>query len=166
MTSCIAARAYDNAARSLQGAKAKTNFPSTVTTKFLDDHHLLFHHHLYNHMYNRTRSYQQPKHHIVVLQRPSCSGMSSTLESCICPMPMTADVVCPRRHHPRPAPLLPYDSGCDSSNSVVVDGGDIGDIASSSSRKHFLQFDLNIQPPLNEIEFPAEDDLIYTTLRL
>ncbi|KVH99157.1 ethylene-responsive transcription factor 3 [Cynara cardunculus var. scolymus] len=168
-----AARAYDNAARSLRGAKAKTNFASTVTTEFLNlqngnDHHPLFHQHsrMYHHSY-------QAEHQIVVSQRPCCSSMSSTVESFSGPRPMTtAEVVFPRRHHPRSPPVLPDDchSDCDSSSSVVVDGdgkgGDMGDIASSSSRKPSLQFDLNLPPPLDEVESPTNDDLICTALRL
>ncbi|KAK9070650.1 hypothetical protein SSX86_011055 [Deinandra increscens subsp. villosa] len=168
-----AARAYDAAARNLRGPKAKTNFPLTSSHfhhqqnpndrhPFIDHHSLLYHH---------------PNHHaeyqiIAAAQRPTCSSLSSTLDSFSGSRPpVKPDFVLLRRHHP---PVSPDDcrSDCDSSSSVVVDGvgekGDAGEIASSSFSKPFLSIDLNMLPPLDEFELPftADDDLQCTALRL
>lgn len=161
-----AARAYDTAARNLRGPKAKTNFPVTQTQfyhqpnpnfhhpqnhPFIDPHNLLYH--------------QQTEYQIAVPQRPTCSSLSSTLESFSGPKPpLKPQFVVPRRHHP---PVFPDDcrSDCDSSSSVVVDGDgavDAGEIASSSFTKPFLSIDLNMPPPLDD----DDDELHCTALRL
>ncbi|KAL7585010.1 ethylene-responsive transcription factor 3 [Lactuca sativa] len=156
-----AARAYDAAARTLRGAKAKTNFPLTIAStaqhqQNLNDRHPFF---------------DSPEHEIIVPQRPTCSGMSSTVESFSGPRPLTtADVVLPRVHHPQKQPAA-TDSCCDycdSSSSVVVDEEDAGDIASSSFQKTMLPFDLNMPPPVDDVPFdsPIGDDLHCTELRL
>lgn len=171
-----AARAYDAAARSLRGPKAKTNFPLTTASPFYhqqnpNDHHPFLDHHslLYHH------PNQHPEYQIVVPQRPTCSSLSSTLESFSGPRPpVKPDFALPRRHHPRSPPVFPDDcrSDCDSSSSVVVDGVgdnvDAGEIASSSYTKPFLSIDLNKPPPFDDFElaFPADDDLQCTALRL
>lgn len=122
-----AARAYDAAARSLRGPKAKTNFPSPPS--FPHHHHLAF-------QQNDTRQDQ--------VQRPTCSSLSSTVESFS--GPRVSSVVppssLPKRRHRQAPPVLPDDchSDCDSSSSVID-----GDIASSSFRKP-LPFDLNLPP--------------------
>lgn len=160
-----AARAYDAAARSLRGAKAKTNFPLSSTLPPFSAFHQnpndpFVDHRLYpqNHF---------PDHQIVP-QRPTSSSLSSTVESFSGPKPpqSQAAVAPPRRRHPRSPPVSPDDchSDCDSSSSVV-DNGD-GDIASSSFRKA-LSFDLNLPPPLDEMEIGcAGDDLQCTALCL
>lgn len=157
-----AARAYDAAARNLRGAKAKTNFPITIPSttqhqKTLNDRQLFF---------------DQPEHQVAVPQRPTCSSMSSTVESFSGPRPLTtADVVLPRVQHPQKQPAA-TDSCCDycdSSSSVVVnEEEDAGDIASSSFQKTSLPFDLNMPPPVDDVPFdsPMGDDLHCTELRL
>lgn len=157
-----AARAYDAAARSLRGVKAKTNFPLTIPStaqhqQNANDRHSFF---------------DQPEHKAVVPQKPTCSSMSSTVESFSGPRPLTtADVVLPRVQHPQKQPAVSdscFDY-CDSSSSVVVDEEeDVGEIASSSFQKTLLPFDLNMPPPVDDIPFdsPVGDDLHCTELRL
>nr|XP_043606288.1 ethylene-responsive transcription factor 3-like [Erigeron canadensis] len=115
---------------------------------------------------------------VMVSQRQSCSGMISTVESFSGPRRVTIDndnnnnnnAVFGRRRCPRVTDNNNGDdcrSECDSSSSVVVDGNGNGngdtdvdmDMASSSLRKAWLEFDLNMLPPL-------EDDDICTALRL
>ncbi|XWS27804.1 hypothetical protein CRYUN_Cryun25bG0011400 [Craigia yunnanensis] len=156
-----AARAYDTAARSLRGSKAKTNFPinpSNIPAFPFETYH---HHNNEGFMDHRLYpgDFQDPNP-----QRPTISSMSSTVESFSGPRPVQptqncADfaVVSTRKYHPRMPPMVPEDchSDCDSSSSVIDDG----DIASSSYRK-MLPFDLNF-PPLD-----AVDDLQCTALCL
>ncbi|EOA37099.1 hypothetical protein CARUB_v10010284mg [Capsella rubella] len=158
-----AARAYDSAARNLRGPKAKTNFPilpsspnlpfpSTINQfdPFMD--HRLFHADT-----NNTHP---------VVNRPTCSSMSSTVESFSGPRPTsTKPVTTPpaAKRYPRTPPVVPEDchSDCDSSSSVIDD-----DIASRRRNPPF-QFDLNF-PPLDDVDFfnGSSDDLHCTDLRL
>lgn len=139
-----AARAYDAAARSLRGNKAKTNFPSSSY-----HHH---HHQNPNDPFFDHRVYQsnQLAEHPIIVQRPTSSSMSSTVESFSGPKPPPPPqtVVLPRRQ----PPISPDDchSDCDSSSSVI-DDCDGGDIASSSFRKP-LEFDLNLPPPPEDFD--------------
>lgn len=160
-----AARAYDAAARSLRGHKAKTNFPSNTTS-------YSYHQRNPNDLHPFRRN-QYSDHQTVIAQRPTCSSLSSTLECCSGSRPpMKSDSVFPgRRHHPRSPPMFPDDcrSDCDSSSSVVVDGVDAGEIASSSFAKPIRTIDLNMPPPLDEFEegFLVDDYGVHcTTLRL
>ncbi|XP_022716843.1 ethylene-responsive transcription factor 3-like [Durio zibethinus] len=162
-----AARAYDAAARSLRGPKAKTNFPinsSNIPAFPFETHHRNndgFVDHPHHHRLYAMGDFQDSE---VNPQRPTRSGMSSTVESFSGPRPVqppqkSADfaVFSTRKYHPRTPPMVPEDchSDCDSSSSVVDDG----DIASSSCRKT-LPFDLNF-PPLDDL-----DDLQCTALCL
>ncbi|MBA0809781.1 hypothetical protein Gohar_025404 [Gossypium harknessii] len=151
-----AARAYDTAAMTLRGPKAKTNFPinPSNTTAFPIDHH---HRRLYP-----MGNFQDPE---MNPQRPTRSSMSSTVESFSGPRPTQPppeSVVSYRKyHHHRKPPVLPQDfhSDCDSSSSVVVDDGDM---ASSSCKQNqtLKPFDLNF-PPSDGV-----DDLYCTALCL
>ncbi|GLT28332.1 hypothetical protein SLA2020_032740 [Shorea laevis] len=141
-----AARAYDAAARSLRGPKAKTNFPliSPYPPHQIPDQSI-------------------SKFESVHVNRPTSSSLSSTVESfsgprVSKPSPVAASRVTPRR------PLQPDDcrSDCDSSSSVVDD--DDCCIISSSFRKA-LPFDLNLPPPMEDLGFPG-DDLHETALCL
>ncbi|KAE8654214.1 Ethylene-responsive transcription factor 3 [Hibiscus syriacus] len=160
-----AARAYDAAARSLRGPKAKTNFP--LNSSNLPAFPFDTNHHNNNGFIDQHRLYTMGNfhEHEVNPQRPTRSGMSSTVESFSGPRPAQPPqqkstdfaVVSARKYHPRTPPVVPEDcqSDCDSSSSVVDDG----DIALSSCRKTF-SFDLNF-PPLDE-----DDDLQCTALCL
>ncbi|XVF70742.1 hypothetical protein PTKIN_Ptkin11bG0187200 [Pterospermum kingtungense] len=169
-----AARAYDTAARSLRGAKAKTNFPlnSTIIPAFPfethhDHHGFIDHQHNHHRLYPMGGDFQDPE---VNPQRPTRSSMSSTVESFSGPRPAlqkstdfaAVSAAARKKYQPRTPPVVPEDchSDCDSSSSVVVDGGD--DMASSSFRKTLLPFDLNF-PPLDD---GADDDLQCTALCL
>ncbi|KAG6411721.1 hypothetical protein SASPL_129805 [Salvia splendens] len=133
-----AARAYDAAARSLRGSKAKTNFP--LSPNFNPQN------------LNLDPNFNPPR------QRPTSSGMSSTVESFSGPRQLPLPP--PRSYNPRVAPD-DCRSDCDSSSSVVDD-----DIASSSS-KNPLPFDLNMPPPLPLDAIDADfEELACTALRL
>lgn len=158
-----AARAYDAAARTLRGPKAKTNFPLSSPS-------------FYPHPQNPSdqfidrRLYPQnqfPEHQINQ-PRPASSSMSSTVESFSGPRPppRPTSTILPgssSRRYPRTPPIEPEDchSDCDSSSSVIDDA----DIASSSFRKP-LPFDLNFPPPVDDIDFSGGDDLQCTALCL
>ncbi|XP_057977756.1 ethylene-responsive transcription factor 3-like [Malania oleifera] len=154
-----AARAYDAAARTLRGPKAKTNFPQSSPTMVAP-----FSHQTPGDPFaeQRYRFYPPEDFHeqqIMPPQRPTSSGMSSTVESFSGPRPSqpktTVQPVASSRRHPRTPPVLPDDchSDCDSSSSVVDDA----EIASSSFRKAF-PFDLNLPP--------VDDDYYNTVLCL
>lgn len=179
-----AARAYDTAARTLRGPKAKTNFPTPyaltpppfcyqnaagANDPFSD------HHHHHSRMYGNSGGFpdHHPHHQVVDPQRPTSSSLSSTLESFSGPRPTAATApiappaVSSRRRYPRTPPVVPEDchSDCDSSSSVIDDAE--GDFAASSScRKQPLPFDLNF-PPLDVAEFASDGpDLQCTALCL
>ncbi|KAK3184442.1 hypothetical protein Dsin_031728 [Dipteronia sinensis] len=137
-----AARAYDAAARSLRGPKAKTNFPLTVSSS---DYPVLLQHQ------QQSRNGFCKFDNAVQVNRPTTSGMSSTVESFSGPRAAVsshhAAVAVPRVQKRIVQPVAPDDchSDCDSSSSVVDDGDDC--VLSSSSRKIF-PFDLNLPPPM------------------
>ncbi|KAB1215149.1 Ethylene-responsive transcription factor 7 [Morella rubra] len=174
-----AARAYDAAARTLRGPKAKTNFPLSPSSYFSplnpnqnnhnhQDDVFVDHHRLYA----MNDGFQE--HQIIDPQRPTSSSMSSTVESFSGPRPQqppqrrqqsTPAFAAARRRQPRTPPVVPEDchSDCDSSSSVIDNDGDI---ASSLCRKRALPFDLNFPPPsLEAVDF-AGDDLHCTALCL
>ena len=203
-----AARAYDAAARRLRGPKAKTNFPLSSSSSPNIHHqqqqqHLnrtgnygppfLDHHRFYDNDDGNDEQQQNPQRMVIDPQRPTCSGMSSTVESFSGPRPTPQKAPRPmetvmdrrKRHHPRTPPVVPEDchSDCDSSSSVIDgnnnnnningnndnDDNDDNDIASSSysnllCRKTPLPFDLNL-PPL-DLDHDVDfvgDDLNCTT---
>lgn len=145
-----AARAYDAAARSFRGPKAKTNFPSPAGPggENMDDD---------------SHSPQIPlglsKFDPVQVNWPTTSGMSSTVESFSGPR-------VPSSVHPRrpvnPVPLDDCHSDCDSSSSVVDDQ----DCVLTSSFRKPLPFDLNLPPPPPTTTASDDDDDGFTALCL
>ncbi|KAJ4981152.1 hypothetical protein NE237_031989 [Protea cynaroides] len=162
-----AAHAYDAAARTLRGPKAKTNFPldplsssppPPASAAAAPHHHqsLAFRYDNPNDLNYPPHQHQQPP----PPQRPTTSSLSSTVESFSGPKLSSSTptpVAAPRSHRLRqhlPSPsVLPDDchSDCDSSSSVIDDG----DIASSSFRRT-LPFDLN-RLPLEDVDVAGDD---------
>lgn len=156
-----AARAYDAAARSFRGPKAKTNFsvpPSQVSVQVPQRIHGRHHAH------RREEGGEGDGEGDQYVQRPTCSGMSSTVESFSGPRPVSVSnsLHLIRKIHRQP--VLQTDdchSDCDSSSSVVdCEDGDM----TSSFRKP-LPFDLNLPPPLDAMDYDG-DDLQTTALCL
>ncbi|XP_043693723.1 ethylene-responsive transcription factor 3-like [Telopea speciosissima] len=165
-----AARAYDAAARTLRGPKAKTNFPLDPFSSTPPPPpptgdpppasagaplHLSFRYNSPNDL-NYPHQHQQPP----LPQRPTTSSLSSTVESfsgpklsSSTPTPVVVARSHHRRRHPPSPPVLPDDchSDCDSSSSVIDDV----DIASSSCRRP-LPFDLNLMP-LDDVDVAGDD---------
>ncbi|KAK3038909.1 hypothetical protein RJ639_027537 [Escallonia herrerae] len=146
-----AARAYDAAARSLRGPKAKTNFPFLP----LSIHDIS----------NGDVTHQNVDSHQFRHSRPASSSLSSTVESSSGPRPYNPPP--PHRIHrrikrPQPPPLDGCHSDCDSSSSVVDDCN--ADLASSSRKS--LPFDLNLPAPADDADAGNADDLHVTALCL
>ncbi|KAL0306328.1 UNVERIFIED_CONTAM: Ethylene-responsive transcription factor 3 [Sesamum radiatum] len=136
-----AARAYDSAARSLRGPKAKTNFPLPPNGTVFPDFN--------------PQNPNQPQ----IINNPNDPFMDSRFYSeehqIIAQQRPTSSVVPDDCH-----------SDCDSSSSVVDDTE--CDIASSSCKKP-LPFDLNMPPPPVDAAAEADadvDELACTALRL
>ncbi|KAE9598493.1 hypothetical protein Lal_00027014 [Lupinus albus] len=142
-----AARAYDAASRTLRGPKAKTNFP--LPPQFIDHH---------QNFVAAVADLPDQRFHAAAdgfycHQRPTSSGMSSTVESFSGPRPpsvnLTAPVITASRRYPRTPPVVSSDcrSDCDSSSSVV-DNADDNAVSSSamSFKRTPLPFDLNALP--------------------
>ncbi|KAK9155506.1 hypothetical protein Sjap_002986 [Stephania japonica] len=186
-----AARAYDAAARSLRGLKAKTNFPLPPnTTAFhpfhqnpnnedpqpFDHNHHRNHHQQQQQQQQQSRRYLDPHYHNSV-QRPTSSSLSSTVESFSgprfsSPATATATVAVVRRqrqrqrqrHHQPHPPVLSEDchSDCDSSSSVID-----GNFMESSSSRKPLPFDLNMLPDNDDdLDCAGFDDYQTTALCL
>ncbi|GAB4859394.1 ethylene-responsive transcription factor [Ancistrocladus abbreviatus] len=174
-----AARAYDAAALSLRGPKARTNFPQPHFHSAPPQHHQLLqqqgeqqdmfpfnnHQHPINIVHEVVNEDGNCSYYpqIPPPQRPAASGLSSTVESFSGPKPPWPVVRAPLKVHSQPLPLplpLPVHSDCDSSSSVIDDGD-----LTSSFRKQPLPFDLNL-PSLEVDDAGIGDDLEFTALRL
>jgi EREBP-like factor len=141
-----AARAYDTAALSLRGTKAKINFPVTgaqmADFRVRDEGRVSA---------GSGRLNGPVQRHAA---RPTTSSMSSTVESFSGPRVAAAAVAPPRvKVAPVPPvhPAAPDDcrSDCDSSSSVVDDNNDNDCVLTSSFRRSILPFDLNLPPPMD-----------------
>lgn len=147
-----AARAYDAAARSLRGTKAKTNFP-LLPLPYQDNNNLAA-------GGDTTNFIQQPFY----ISRPTSSSLSSTVESSCGPRasnnpPVPNRIKVQHRFKP-PIQVEDFHSDCDSSSSVV------DDCDTASFHKPF-SFDLNLPPPLDdEMDIANPDDLQATALCL
>ncbi|CAL0310903.1 unnamed protein product [Lupinus luteus] len=142
-----AARAYDAASRTFRGPKAKTNF--SLPQQYINHH---------ENFVPAVADLPDQRVHAAADgingdQRPTSSGLSSTVESFSGPRPSSVNLTTPAitasRRYPRTPPVVPSDchSGCDSSSSVV---DNVDDHAVSSSAMSFkrapLTFDLNVSP--------------------
>ncbi|KAL6143955.1 hypothetical protein ACLB2K_054650 [Fragaria x ananassa] len=150
-----AARAYDAAARSLRGPKAKTNF-SLPCDPF------------YGGEFNDDAICS--KIDVIQASRPTSSSLSSTVESFSGPRVNSGKPPPMKPTQRRPVyPVSPEDchSDCDSSSSVVDDGDDC---VLTSSFRRVLPFDLNMPPPMDGFDFSSDnvddDDLRATALCL
>ncbi|KAK7276496.1 hypothetical protein RIF29_17636 [Crotalaria pallida] len=145
-----AARAYDAAARSFRGPKAKTNFPFSSSNPADVA------------IYGRDFETRRGHRFTEPVNRPTSSGMSSTVESFSGPRVQSSSI-----HHRRPVNPVPVDdchSDCDSSSSVIDDE----DCVLTSSFRRPLPFDLNLPAPEDcnsGADFTA-DELLATALCL
>ncbi|XP_050380522.1 ethylene-responsive transcription factor 3-like [Argentina anserina] len=150
-----AARAYDAAARSLRGPKAKTNFSLPCDPFYGGD-------------FNDDAICS--KIDVIQASRPTSSSLSSTVESFSGPRVNSGKPPPLKATQRRPVyPVSPEDchSDCDSSSSVVDDGDDC---VLTSSFRRVLPFDLNMPPPMDGFDFSGDnvddDDLRATALCL
>lgn len=150
-----AAHAYDYAARSLRGPKAKTNFPYSPSSIIQGQRNL-------HDLQNDCDELNNSQHQLYAqAQRPTTSSLSSTVESVSGPRLTAASRIQKRQKHAPPPRLVVDDchSDCDSSSSVIDDGDLI-----SCFRKP-LPFDLNL-PPLDDEVDTAGGDFYNTALCL
>lgn len=154
-----AAMAYDTAARSFRGSKAKTNFPFLPTSSHVP-------HHLAPPLLSSVHPLPPPPvvypNNSRMFQRPASSSMSSTVEAfsgqkVYNPLPTLASARVLLRQ-----PVLEEGaechSDCDSSSSIV--NNDEGGTAGLWGVP-----DLNLPPPLYDADMYC-DDIKATTLRL
>ncbi|XP_023511720.1 ethylene-responsive transcription factor 3-like [Cucurbita pepo subsp. pepo] len=146
-----AARAYDEAALSLRGPKAKTNFPlhpSTISVHQKIPFSQEFH-----------DSAGLCKISDIPVNRPTSSSLSSTVESFSGPRVSIPAPSVPKICR-QSLPLVSPDdchSDCDSSSSVVDDSEEY---AHTSSIRRVLPFDLNLPPPLpplHDVDLSGDD---------
>ncbi|XP_022989255.1 ethylene-responsive transcription factor 3-like [Cucurbita maxima] len=152
-----AARAYDAAAFSLRGPKAKTNFPLHPSAISV---HQQIH---FSQEPHDSRGFCKISNSPV--KRPTSSSLSSTVESFSGPRVSIPATSVPKLRRKSLPPVSPDDchSDCDSSSSVVEDSEEY---AQTPSIHKVLPFDLNLPPPLPSLQDIdiSGDDLQVTTL--
>ncbi|KGN47972.1 ethylene-responsive transcription factor 3 [Cucumis sativus] len=147
-----AARAYDEAALSLRGPKAKTNFPLHPST--ISVHQQI----PFSQQFHDSGGFCEISN-IIPVNRPTSSSLSSTVESFSGPrlsIPAPSVPKLRRKSLPQVAPDDCH-SDCDSSSSVVDDSEEY---AHSSSIRRVLPFDLNLPPPLpppHDVDLSGDD---------
>nr|QNI23851.1 AP2/ERF transcription factor [Camptotheca acuminata] len=161
-----AARAYDAAARTLRGPKAKTNFPLLPLS--ITDIPNPNPNHPQNNLRDHFHDHHFHDHHFQLFHsRPTTSSFSSTVESSSGPRPSNPpSLLRIRTRQKQRMPTAPPDnchSDCDSSSSVVDDCE--GDLTSSICKPP-LPFDLNLPPPLDDTNIANADDFHATALCL
>ncbi|OIW04134.1 hypothetical protein TanjilG_00694 [Lupinus angustifolius] len=148
-----AARAYDAAARSFRGPRAKTNFPFSSSNPSQIA--------IYNRGFENRRGHRFTE----PVNRPTSSGMSSTVESFSGPRVPSSSIAIHHRRLVDPVSVDDCHSDCDSSSSVIDDE----DCVLTSSFRQPMPFDLNLPPPDDNTgdggDFTA-DELLATTLCL
>ncbi|CAK8538462.1 unnamed protein product [Lathyrus sativus] len=135
-----AARAYDAAAISLCGAKAKTNFPlppEALATLLPPPPPPI----------NRGPKLRHTEDDMVFVNYPTSSGMSSTVESSSGPRAGSSSTS--RVHVFLPVNDEACHSDCDSSSSVVDDDEDCVVVCSSVRKPQPRDIDLNLPAPMN-----------------
>ncbi|XP_030539657.2 ethylene-responsive transcription factor 3-like [Rhodamnia argentea] len=156
-----AARAYDEAALSLRGPKAKTNFPLDPLTGLpqaapspaagaaaaLPRPR--------PRPRPRSRRRRVPPAEDFHVNRPTSSSLSSTVESYSGPRVSNLAPAVPRVLAVPRAPPEDCRSDCDSSSSVIDDVDDCCVLASSCFRRA-LPFDLNLPPPLDDADLDGD----------
>ncbi|KAF8043145.1 hypothetical protein BT93_A1481 [Corymbia citriodora subsp. variegata] len=164
-----AARAYDEAALSLRGPKAKTNFPLDPLTGLPRAAPsaagaavgLPRPRPRPRPRSRRRRAAPAEDFHV---NRPTSSSLSSTVESYSGPRVSNPAPTVPRVVAIPRAPPEDCRSDCDSSSSVIDDVDDCCVLAPSCFRKA-LPFDLNLPPPLDDADLDG-DELRATALHL
>ncbi|XP_047341877.1 ethylene-responsive transcription factor 3-like [Impatiens glandulifera] len=152
-----AARAYDAAAISFRGSKAKTNFSP------ISDHNNNNNNNPDDCDLDQDNQFENQQQIGYFHSRPATSSLSSTVESSSGPRnPSYPPPVRIRRGQKPslPPPVLPGDchSDCDSSSSVIDERGVGG--------KMLLPLDLNLPPPIDDTDNADSAELNATALCL
>ncbi|VFQ61716.1 unnamed protein product [Cuscuta campestris] len=154
-----AARAYDDAARTYHGAKARTNFPSGLVP----------HNHIANNRRTNLIAPLQAENHYqgFPYSGPARSSLSSTVESSSGPRLPSAPSAPAAKQQLRPKfPPPPDDCHSDcGSSSTVMDFDDQDQTTSYLFPKKPLPFDLNLPPPPSD-NYCIADELKATALHL
>ncbi|KAL3509954.1 hypothetical protein ACH5RR_029355 [Cinchona calisaya] len=165
-----AACAYDDAARSLRGSKAKTNFPCYPTKIGTNSNNYPV---LINHDDDDEKKFVARNSDFDLklpnLRYPAMSSLSSTVESSSWPRILPDPGPSGGQRMPAQVPMATEDchSYCGSSSSVAED---LNVDLASSFNKQPRPFDLNSHPPIDDVSIEAHavsgDDFHVTDLCL